>query len=59
MNIGQDFYSPFGNQFRIYPKTEPNEYGLEGNYIGESYRDKEVARKRVYKLNGWKYNAKD
>ena len=44
--VGQYHYSPHGRGFRIYRYTE----------VTDNFHDREKAKKRVYELNGWKYN---
>ena len=59
--VGQYFYIPRGKGFRIYQYETVSSNGGSSAIpaIDEPlFFDREKARKRVYELNGWKYNRK-
>ena len=49
--VGQYHYTPHGRGFRIYRYTE-----VTDSFQSASPVLSEKAKKRVYELNGWKYN---
>lgn len=55
--VGQYFYAPHGQGFRIYCYDYVSDTGaLSSPAMGEAtYFEREEARKRVYELNGWRY----
>lgn len=55
--VGQYHYVLRGRFFRIYKCTSVSDTGSSSSLvIGEpSFTDRELARQRVYQLNGWKY----
>lgn len=51
--VGEYFYTPRRGSFSIYHQdTETT-----ASPTGETFLDRESARKRVYKLNGWRYKG--
>ena len=59
--VGQYVYKLNGSQYRIYRCDFNNgvNYSFE-EVIGEPFfTDPELARKRVYELNGWSYKSKE
>ena len=58
--VGQYFYGYRGTAYRIYRCDMATEKGVSASVVAgeQSYSDREQARKRVYELNGWKYNIK-
>ena len=61
MKVGEYEYRPRGRDFRIYRCDYADGRITIANpvYNEPFYRDREAARKRVYELNGWKYNPKN
>ena len=51
--VGEYFYTPRRNSFSIYHQDTES----TASPTGETFRDRESARKRVYELNGWRYNG--
>jgi hypothetical protein len=60
MKKGEYHYSPRGKAYRIYVCTEASAFGSSSEPVpGEpAYYDREAARRRVYELNGWKYDER-
>lgn len=58
--VGQYFYTPHGNAFRIYRYDRVTAGATSASPVNEQpfFYDREEARKRVYELNGWKYKSK-
>ena len=56
--VGQYYYAPHGRGFCIYSYTEvTNGIQSASPVLSEpKFYDREKAKKRVYELNGWKYN---
>ena len=56
--VGQYHYSPHGRGFRIYryPEVTDNFQSASPVLNEPIFYDREKAKKRVYELNGWKYN---
>lgn len=57
--VGQYHYEPRGRGFRIYRYYAVTESSCAAYPVPDEpiYRNREEARKRVYELNGWKYNG--
>ena len=55
---GQYYYTLRGNRFYIYRCDNDSDSGYSGSPVNgeKSYTDRNHARKRVYELNGWKFN---
>lgn len=58
--LGQYYYAPRGRGWRIYRYTSVTATGSVASPVVEEpiYFNREEARKRVYKLNGWNYKPK-
>lgn len=58
--VGQYYYTPRGHFFRIYRYDSVTDTGSTASPVQEEplFSDREQARKRVYELNGWKYNPR-
>ena len=56
--VGQYHYTPHGRGFRIYRYPEVTDsFQSASPVLSEPiFYDREKAKKRVYELNGWKYN---
>lgn len=56
--VGQYHYILHGRGFRIYRYTEVTDsFQSSSPVLSEpTFYDREKAKKRVYELNGWKYN---
>lgn len=52
---GQYFYKPHGRSFRIHRYLKVAGPACEISPCLEEHRDREEARRRVYELNGWRY----
>lgn len=52
--VGEYFYIPRGSSFSIYHQDSET----TASPTGERIFNREFARKRVYKLNGWNYKPK-
>lgn len=59
--LGQYYYTPRGNGWRIYRYTHVSDTGFSGSAVTDepTYFNREEAKKRVYELNGWKYRAQE
>ena len=55
--LGQYYYRPHGRTFRIYRYTYVTPHSYSATPTAEAFLSREDARRRVYELNGWKYNA--
>lgn len=57
--LGEYFYQIRGRGWRIYQTDFVSDRVTSASEVrGEPlYHDREEARKRVYELNGWKYNG--
>ncbi len=55
---GQYYYAYYRGGFAIFRCTHADEKGYAGERVLNELasRDREAIRKRVYELNGWKYN---
>lgn len=58
--VGQYYYTPRGRFFRIYRYDSVTDTGSTASPVQAEplFSDREQARKRVYELNGWKYNPR-
>lgn len=58
---GEYYYTPHNRGYRIYrcdSVTEGGSAAASPLRDEPTYYDREKARKRVYELNGWKYNKR-
>lgn len=51
--VGEYFYTPRRSSFSIYHQDTES----TASPTGETFHDRETARKRVYELNGWRYKG--
>lgn len=56
--VGQYYYAPHGRGFRIYRYKEVTDTFHSALPVQSEpiFYDREQAKKRVYELNGWRYN---
>lgn len=56
--VGQYYYAPRGREFHIYRyDVVTDKFQSASLVLNEPiYYDQEQAKKRVYELNGWRYN---
>ena len=58
--VGQYYYTFHGKGYRIFQYIEVTDRGSSAAPVHEepTYFNREAARKRVYELNGWRYEKK-
>jgi|WetSurMetagenome_2_1015567.scaffolds.fasta_scaffold399599_3 hypothetical protein len=53
--VGEYYYAINGNSYEIFQVEKPVNGVHSARNTHETFTDPEVARERVYKLNGWKW----